>query len=305
MTATEKRKKVVDAVKSREGKNTYTQSTRRTQVASGYGDCSSTMEWAYNQIGIEIGSYTEAQILSKAAKDVPLKITNGIPDESMMRPGDLLYFRGASLTHQNRYKNVGHVEMYVGSGQISGHPSGIGPTRKDMKDYCTRMQSRSSSYATPKNCGLICVRRVIQDDPVASPSPVPSRTGAIAKGAKVAFSGTRHYGSSDGSNAATCSPCQAQVTAVATGAKYPYHLEGSSVHGWVAASDVAPLREGQIVCTSLHIRQKPDNTSASLGIMKHGDKITITGNPVNGWVPILWNGIAGYAKNRADYLKAS
>ncbi len=150
MTANEKRKTVVDAIKSREGKNIYTQGANRTQVGSGYGDCSSTVQWCYKKLGIDIGDYTEAQLISRKGRDVTLTIdANGIPDESKMLPGDLLFYRGSSKVHAGRTKNVGHVEMYVGNGQISGHPSGKGPTRKSLKDYCKQMHSKASSYATP------------------------------------------------------------------------------------------------------------------------------------------------------------
>lgn len=308
MTATEKRKIVVDAIKSREGKNTYTQGDKRTQVGSGYGDCSSTVRWCYLKLGIDIGGYTEAQLLSKTAADVALPIVNGIPDESKMRPGDLLYFRGGSQTHATRTKHVGHVEMYVGNGQISGHPSGKGPTRKSLKDYCSQKQKQYSAYATPKNCGLICVRRVVQDD-ASSASAVSSSSSktsaAIAKGDLVQFSGTKHFTSSDGPQCSACSPCTGTVTAVAAGAKYPYHVEGTTVHGWVSEADVTLLKTGRIVCTSLHIRQKPDKTSSSLGIMKNGDTVTIIGDAVNDWYPIIWKGKRGYAKKSPSYIRVA
>lgn len=298
MTAVQKRNTVVDAVKSREGKNQYTQTSKRTQVGSGFGDCSSTMQWAYNKLGINIGDHTESQILSKTAHDVDLDIVNGLPDESRMRPGDLLYFRGASSIHKDRSRNVGHVEMYVGNGQISGHPSGIGPTRKDMKDYCTKMQNKYSAYASPKNCGLICVRRAVDDDEVIRPDPDP----LIRKGSQVYFHGTRHYKSSDGPSYNACLPCKAEVTAVSEGAPYPYHVKGDSVWGWVPASDITLQKTGTLICTSLHIRQKPDASSVSLGIMKNGDTFDITGSEINGWYPIIWKGKAGYAKNSPSYM---
>lgn len=32
--------------------------------------------------------------------------------------------------------SVGHVEMYIGDGQVAGHGSGTGPKIRGMKDYC-------------------------------------------------------------------------------------------------------------------------------------------------------------------------
>ena len=163
MTNREKRIAVVEKVISREGKNTYTQGSKRTQVSNGYSDCSSLQQWAYKQIlGIDIGDNTEAQMLSKNMSRVDLKIMNGIPDESKMLLGDLLYFRGTD-TERKKTGYVGHVEMYVGNGQLSGHGSGTGPTRKNMVEYCKSRQNRIVD-APIYNRGLICVKRVIPID---------------------------------------------------------------------------------------------------------------------------------------------
>lgn len=159
MSSESKRQAVVDKGLSRERQNQYTQSSKRTLVGSGYGDCSSTVRWCYQQVlGIDIGINTEAQIKSSKAKDVSIPIKNGIPDESYLRKGDLLYFRGNDTS---RTKGVGHVEMYIGDGKLLGHGSGIGPTRKNMIAYC---MGRQNAKCNNGNKGLICVKRVIQDD---------------------------------------------------------------------------------------------------------------------------------------------
>lgn len=166
MSNTDKRATVVAAVKSREGRNTYTQGSKRDQVASGWSDCSSLTRWAYEQVGIDIGDNTEAQMVSNQLYNVVVPIDAGVPRESYLLPGDLLYFRGRD-TGRKATKYVGHVEMYVGDGQISGHGSGIGPTRKNMVDYCRQRQASSSPVPTG-NRGLICVRRavaLIEEDP--------------------------------------------------------------------------------------------------------------------------------------------
>jgi len=163
MTATEKRQAIVKKLISREGKNTYTQGDKRDQVATGYSDCSSLTQWAHKEIlGISIGSNTEAQIQSSKLTTIEAGIKNGIPDESKLLPGDVLYFRGRDASRKAT-GYVGHVEMYVGNGQISGHGSGIGPTRKSLMDYCRTRQS--DAVATPiGNRGLICVRRAVPAD---------------------------------------------------------------------------------------------------------------------------------------------
>lgn len=159
MTNDDMRQALVDAVKSRECKNTYTQGSKRDKVADGWSDCSSLVRWAYQKIGLEIGDNTEAQMLSKQLYNVTVPIDAGVPRESYLMPGDLLYFRGRDNSRKDT-KYVGHVEMYVGNGQISGHGSGIGPSRKNMVDYCRQRQA-SSSPVPAGNRGLICVRRAV------------------------------------------------------------------------------------------------------------------------------------------------
>lgn len=134
---------------------------KRTRIESGYGDCSGTVWYWYNKLfGINIGGNTEAQLNSKLGQRVNLSITNGVPEESKMCKGDLLYFRG---TNDQRTDGVGHVEMYIGNNQCFGHGSGIGGTVKNMKDYCT-LRYKQTSTQKLKNKGLICVKRFIHDD---------------------------------------------------------------------------------------------------------------------------------------------
>lgn len=140
MTAAEKRAKVRDYVISREGKNQYTQSSNRTKVDSGYSDCSSLQQRAYQKIGMEIGSYTGAQIV----KGSWVQLGGQYPDESKLLPGDELFF--ATNYNNGRPYNVGHIEMYVGNGQISGHGSGVGPTRKDMIAYCKQRNTSGKPF---------------------------------------------------------------------------------------------------------------------------------------------------------------
>ena len=161
MNLKQKRALLVNKVLSRKQKNYYSQDAdKRTKIESGYGDCSGTMWYWYKKIfGIDIGTNTEAQIKSKLGKRVDLVIKNGIPDESKMRTGDLLYFRGSD---NSRTEGVGHVEMYIGNHQIFGHGSGKGGTVKTLNSYCTSRQ-RQSSTAKLKNKGLICVIRFLND----------------------------------------------------------------------------------------------------------------------------------------------
>lgn len=162
MTANDKRNLLVQSALTRKDKNQYSQDvTKRTLIEKGYGDCSGTVWYWYKKLfGIDIGANTEAQINSIKGKKVNLTIKNGIPDESKMRKGDLLYFRGSDNSRTN---GVGHVEMYIGNNQLFGHGSGWGGTVKTMTSYCRQRQTQKST-AKLKNKGLICVIRFIADD---------------------------------------------------------------------------------------------------------------------------------------------
>ena len=153
---------LVEKALTREKKNQYSQDAdKRTRIENGFGDCSGTVWYWYKKLfGINIGGNTEAQINSKAGERVNLAIVNGVPDESKMKKGDLLYFRGSD---NSRTEGVGHVEMYIGDGKIFGHGSGIGGTVKDMKAYCKQRQNTAST-AKLKNKGLICVKRFLKEE---------------------------------------------------------------------------------------------------------------------------------------------
>lgn len=140
MTASEKRNAVCSYIFTREGKNQYTQSIKRSKVESGYSDCSSLQQWAYRKIGLEIGDYTGAQIL----KGSWVQLGGGYPDESKLLPGDELFF-SANYDNGRPYR-VSHIEMYVGNGQISGHGYGIGPVRKDMVAYCKQRNKAGKPF---------------------------------------------------------------------------------------------------------------------------------------------------------------
>lgn len=139
---------VVNTIKSLVGKNQYTNGEKRVDVFSGYSDCSSLVWACYLKVGVDIGYYTGAQILSTELYDVNCEIFMGVPDESKMQIGDLLFFRKS--TSKYPYK-VSHVEMYIGNNQLCGHGSGTGPTVKKMTDYC--------QYKFEVSRDLIVVRR--------------------------------------------------------------------------------------------------------------------------------------------------
>lgn len=78
--------------------------------------------------------------------------------------------------------------------------------------------------------------------------PTPA-TLAFAVGDVVRFTGNTHYTNAAAASGAACKPGTAKVTALAKGAKHPYHLikqpgGGSTVYGWVNAADVQAVGSG-------------------------------------------------------------
>jgi hypothetical protein len=166
MTNEEKRLESVRLMKSREKRNSYTNGSKRQyffgypqEGDNGYSDCSSAVRESIRRAaGIYIGSNTDAQIRKlmsgEAGKLVDAASGDRIyPNESVLKPGDCLYFRG----NKNHVKQVGHVEMYTGKNECYGHGSGTGPRKHNLKEYCEdRAKDKSKRY--------LCAVRWIPDD---------------------------------------------------------------------------------------------------------------------------------------------
>lgn len=126
---------VVDLYKSWEGRFAYGQGGGRLDpLASGYGDCSSTIWRAYQDAcGIDVGTWTGSMI------DKGTRIGTGqgatLPLGSMQLGDLVIFWRGSR-------DNSKHVEMYTGYNELYGHGGGSngtvkGPTRKaDANAYC-------------------------------------------------------------------------------------------------------------------------------------------------------------------------
>lgn len=123
--------RVIDLVESRERKNQYTQSGKRERVFEGYSDCSSLM-WKCFERGANlfIGTWTGEQVdHGRLVKNQFYgRHTLTSEDLRVMRPGDLVFWGTG-------HNDTRHVEMYIGNGQLMGHGSGVGPTRKDARSY--------------------------------------------------------------------------------------------------------------------------------------------------------------------------
>ena len=145
------RELAVGYMTGRKSKNSYTQGSKRTyffgypdnEPQRGYSDCSSAVGASIRAAsGINIGSNTSAQINNRGKGAVVDQTDGYYPDESRLKPGDCLYFKG-NTSHP---MDVGHVEMYTGNNECYGHGSGTGPTRKNLRDYCRRRASSRKRY---------------------------------------------------------------------------------------------------------------------------------------------------------------
>lgn len=161
MTAEEKRAYAAALMKGRAGRNRYTNGGKRryffgypSDGEDGYSDCSSAVRACIQKAaGVDIGSNTDGQ-LRNYGKGIVVDSTSGAyPDESKLLPGDCLYFKGNS----RHFKDVGHVEMYTGPNECWGHGSGVGPTKKDLKEYCRKRAANGRRY-------FAAVRWILDED---------------------------------------------------------------------------------------------------------------------------------------------
>lgn len=104
------------------------------------------------------------------------------------------------------------------------------------------LYGRMGQLAAEVNAGL---GATIRESPAQKPA-ADTETAAFKVGDKVQFNGSKHYVNANASCGVTCKPGIAKVTQIYQyeKSKHPYHLVaenggGSSVHGWVDATDVA------------------------------------------------------------------
>lgn len=126
---TSEQEQVVNYFMMYEGTLKYSQSAElRQNPPNGYSDCSGLYWWAYNKIGVEVGTWTGQQ----GRNGVKIYGGSGSVDESILKLGD------AILIMRNHYNSdFDHVEMYIGNGQCAGHGGSppLGPTRKNLQTY--------------------------------------------------------------------------------------------------------------------------------------------------------------------------
>ena len=168
--AEDKRSEVAAKYATIIGRNIYSQALRNycyTPYTDGnyYSDCSSSICRTYTAAGYGFGSTlnTAGMYNSDDLEFVDVEITNGIPDHTNLRVGDMLFFKG---TDSSRPLCIGHVEMVYsinddGTITLCGHGSGT-PSFKDCDTYCKTRYNSWASGGWRKQ--LVCIKRYIPDD---------------------------------------------------------------------------------------------------------------------------------------------
>ena len=134
----------------------------------------------------------------------------------------------------------------------------------------------------------------------------------------VNFTGTVHYYSSNSTRPVACRPGQARITQIYNG-KHQYHLiavtgKGSTVYGWVDASDIAEVQETPAAPVQQGSFAKGDKVTVKVGAKTYTGggladfvyKNTYTVIQVNGdRVVIGVNGVVTAAMNAKDLIPAN
>lgn len=104
-----------------------------------------------------------------------------------------------------------------------------------------------------------------------TPAPTTPSTPAVLtfkQGDTVRFTGSVHYVDSQAGSGPSCKPGIAKITAVAAGAKHPYHLiavagGGSTVYGWVNAAQVESIATEIAVGDTVQFKGGPHYLNAN------------------------------------------
>lgn len=124
---------ICDLYRSWLNKFAYSQGAGRLDpISSGYGDCSSTVWFAYQQVaGIDVGTWTGA-MAGKGTKIASGYSGDNLPIENM-EPADLV------LIMWNGWNgSFDHVELYMGNNELWGHGGpdyGPDQTTTDARNY--------------------------------------------------------------------------------------------------------------------------------------------------------------------------
>jgi hypothetical protein len=297
-------------MKSRKGKNGYTQGSKRKYFfgypdnvpgntsQKGYSDCSSAANKAIKAAaGIDIGSNTSAQINNRNKKGKIVHETSGYyPDESKLKIGDCLYFKG----NKSHPLDVGHVEMYTGPNECTGHGSGTGPKVKNLRDYCKSRASATRRY-------FMAIRWIPDDEgEIVPPEKFPLAYGDEGEDVRIMQMALISLGYDLGSYGAdgdfgpstrdALIAFQENVRIEPTGIydeitreRMLAVLEGIGDTDDEAELPTLPIVDGVTIASgSWNVRTGPGTEFASAGIVRGGERYEKV--DLDGWVPIMYNG---------------
>lgn len=325
MTATEKRVEAVRLIRSREKKNNYTQARpgyvfgKPEGTNPGYGDCSGTVQEILKRAaGIDIGGNTSAQVdNAKKGKHGAVIIerpTDNYFDESKLKPGDCLYFKG----NKAYTENVGHVEMYTGANECYGHGSDMGPKKNggkaSLKSYC--------AGRTGDRKALMAIRWIADDgseqktpklgDRALSQGMVTVVIGDVGElqtlliklGYNLGTYGPAKNGV-DGEygdkTAAAVKKEQSHIGLLQTGNADLVTIEHIIAH---AGGGQAGSTKQYVLVTGgmVNVRKGTSTSYAILGTVKSGDKYEATGKTSNGWYEIVYKGSVAWISGKLSEI---
>ena len=160
-----------------------------------------------------------------------------VPGEAVWLPGHIgVYIGGGKVIECSpAFKNCVQVTACLNIGAISGM-NGRKWTKHGKLPYITYDTAGGAQNGTGS---------------ATKPGGTTTTPAALAfaVGDVVRFTGNTHYTNAAAASGAACKPGTAKVTALAKGAKHPYHLikqpgGGSTVYGWVNAADVQAVGNG-------------------------------------------------------------
>lgn len=155
--------------------------------------------------------------------------TSMVPGEAVWCSGHIGVYIGNGLAVEcsPRWENKVQITAVAGCGKKAG--------------YNTRTWTKHGKIPWVDYAGAVADGNT---GDVSKPTQPITSDQEPAVGAVVTFTGSHHYVSSGSTNPKSCKPGEARVTAVAKGARHPYHLikttgSTSTVYGWVDAADIA------------------------------------------------------------------
>lgn len=113
--------------------------------------------------------------------------------------------------------------------------------QKKRAEYGQKYYDKYASQGAQKPSGATGTAQAGNSSTVTQSGSMGNSEPSV--GDVVKFKGTAHFSSSNSIKAVACKPGEAKVTAIAKGAKHPYHLQrtpgsSSTVYGWVDTADI-------------------------------------------------------------------